>query len=295
MNEVFLNGVFVPPQQALVPVLDRGFLFGDGVYEVIPAYAGRPLRVRQHLQRLENSLHGIGMEPPLAPAAWQTVFTRLLAGGAADHHAPASPAAIPDQSIYVQVTRGAAPVRDHRFPTGVAPTLLALVKPLPPRDPVIAEEGVSAILREDIRWHRCDIKAVSLLAAVLLRQEAAASGAEEALLVRDGLVVEGSTSNLFMVRDGQLVTPPKGPALLPGITRDLVLELAAGAGIPCAERDLPVGALASADELWITSSTREVVPVTRLDGVAVGSGRPGPLWQRMDALYQAAKRAPEAP
>lgn len=284
MNEVFLNGAFVPPEQALVPVLDRGFLFGDGVYEVIPAYAGRPRRVLQHLQRLEHSLRGIGMAPPLTPAAWQAVFARLLAGGNAD-----AGATIPDQSIYVQVTRGVAPVRDHRFPEGGTPTLLALAKPLPPRDPAIATQGVSAILREDIRWQRCDIKAISLLAAVLLRQEAAAAGVEEALLVRNGLLVEGSTSNLFVVRDGQLVTPPKGPALLAGITRDLVLDLAAGAGIPTIERDLPVQELAQVDELWITSSTREVVPVTCVDGIAVGSGRPGPWWHRMDALYQASK------
>lgn len=283
MDAVYLNGRFVAPDQAQVSVMDRGFLFGDGVYEVIPAYGGRPLRCAEHLARLDNSLRGIGMPNPLTAAAWMEVLAQLLAAGPGD--APDG-----DQALYVQVTRGAAPTRDHRFPEAVEPTVLAMARPLRAREPRIAEAGVAAILCEDIRWQRCDLKTTALIAAVLLRQQAAEADAEEAILVRGGLVVEGSTSNLFVVRAGELVTPPKGPALLPGITRDLVLELARADGIPCVERDLAEAELRSADEIWITSSTREVMPVTRLDGGAVGEGRPGPLWRRIDARYQGYKQ-----
>jgi D-alanine transaminase len=278
MGEIYLNGEFVPPEQAVVSVLDRGFLFGDGVYEVIPAYAGKPLRAREHLQRLERSLRAIGMQAPRSPAQWEPVFLRLLSS-------------VPDadQAIYLQVTRGAAPTRDHRFPKESTPTVMAMVKPMKARDPGIAQDGVAAVVREDIRWLRCDIKATALLAAVMLRQEADEAGVEEAILVRDGLALEGSTSNLFIVLDGVLITPPKGRLLLPGITRDLVLELADRAGLPSREADVPVAALHDAEEVWITSSTREVMPVTRIDGRPVGAGRPGAYWKRIDDQYQAFK------
>ncbi|MEA3639023.1 MAG: aminotransferase class IV [Lamprobacter sp.] len=275
MNELYLNGAFVAPEQARISVMDRGFLFGDGVYEVIPAYAGRPLREREHLQRLDNSLKGIGLAPPLSPPEWSLIFQRLLSS---------TPKA--DQALYLQVTRGVAPNRDHRFPSQPVPTVLAMTKPMKPRDLAVAERGVEAVTRDDIRWLRCDIKATALLAAVLLRQSAEEAGAEEAILVRDGLALEGSTSNLFIVREGRLVTPPKGPLLLAGITRDLVLELADVAGIPHVERNIEIQELRRADEVWISSSTREVMPVTRLDGALVGSGQPGPLWQRIDRCYQ---------
>ncbi|MBK5931943.1 D-amino acid aminotransferase [Halochromatium salexigens] len=275
MNEIYLNGAFVAPEQAMISVMDRGFLFGDGVYEVIPAYAGRPLRAAEHLQRLENSLRGIGLQAPLSLPEWSNIFVRLLA---------AEPKM--DQALYLQVTRGAAPTRDHRFPAQPAPTVMAMAKPMKARDRAVVEAGVAVVTRDDIRWLRCDIKSTSLLAAVLLRQSAQEAGAEEAILVRDGLALEGSTSNLFIVRDGQLMTPPKGPLLLAGITRDLVLELARAAKIPIQERDIAVEALRQADEVWISSSTREVMPVTQLDDKPLGSGRPGPLWRRVDALYQ---------
>jgi D-alanine transaminase len=278
MHEIYLNGAFVAPEQATVSVLDRGFLFGDGVYEVIPAYGGRPLREREHLQRLENSLREIQLAPPLAAAQWSAIFQRLLA---------AVPSA--DHSLYLQVTRGPSPVRDHRFPSAPAPTVMAMAKPLKPRDPMVMEQGVAAVIRDDIRWLRCDIKSTALMAAVLLRQAAAEAGAEEAILVRDGWALEGSTSNLFVVREGRLITPPKGTLLLAGITRDLVLELAALVGIPIEERDLGIDELRTADEVWISSSTREVMPVTLLDGQPVGAGRPGPWWRRVDAAYQDVK------
>jgi D-alanine transaminase len=275
MKELYLNGTFVAPEQAMISVMDRGFLFGDGVYEVIPAYAGRLLRELEHLQRLEKSLRGIGLEPPLSAADWSRIFQRLL-----------SPTPAADQAIYLQVTRGVAPSRDHRFPATPVPTVMAMAKPMSQRDPAIAERGVEAVTRDDIRWLRCDIKATALLAAVLLRQSAEQAGAEEAILIRDGVALEGSTSNLFIVRQGRLITPPKGPLLLAGITRDLVLELAGIARIPSEERDIAVDELRTAEEVWISSSTREVMPVTRLDGVLVGSGRPGPLWQVIDNCYQ---------
>jgi D-alanine transaminase len=278
-QELYLNGRFVPPEQATLSVMDRGFLFGDGVYEVIPAYGGVPRREDAHLRRLGNSLRGIRLPPPLTDDAWSAVFRRLLA--------PATRAeTAANQSIYVQVTRGAAPARDHRFPAEALPTVLAMVKPLKPRAPSVAEQGVAAIVCDDFRWGRCDIKSVALLAAVLLRQEAHEADAEEAILVRDGRAVEGSTSNLFVVSDGRLLTPPPSRYLLAGITRELTLELARGAGIDCEERDISLDALRAADEIWLTSSTREVMPVTRLDGASVGNGVPGPLWRRIDTLYQ---------
>jgi len=287
MSEIYLNGRFVPPEQALVSVMDRGFLFGDGVYEVIPTYGGVPRRADLHLRRLANSLRGIRLPAPLGDAEWDEVFRQLLSG--AEREARAAGEAPRDHYIYLQVTRGAAPVRDHRFPAEAAPTVLAMAKPLRPRSGLIAEQGVAAVLRDDIRWGRCDIKSVALLAAVLLRQDASEQDADEAILVRDGLAVEGSTSNLFVVRDGELLTPPTGPALLAGVTRALTLELARDAGLRCRECDIHAESLRGADEIWITSSTREIMPVTRLDGATVGAGTPGPVWRQLDALYQTMK------
>jgi D-alanine transaminase len=273
VSEIYFNGEFVPQEAARVSVMDRGFLFGDGVYELVPAYGGRARRLDAHLQRLDRSLAAIGLANPLTEAQWREVMDVLLAGGA-------------DCSIYVQVTRGPAPERDQRFPTEVHPTVLAMARPLKPRGADLAETGIAAITRPDLRWQRCDIKAISLLATVLARQEAEELGAEEAILMRDGFAHEGSSSNLFVVRAGEVSTPPLGPNLLAGITRGLILDLAHRAGIPCQERELTSAQLTDADEIWISSSLREVLPVTRLDGVPVGSGMPGPLWARMDGLYQ---------
>jgi D-alanine transaminase len=274
MANVYLNGEYLPLEQARIPVLDRGFLFGDGVYEVIPAYGGRLFRLDEHLERLDNSLRTIRIDPPHEHGRWREILQRLVAGGEGD------------QSVYLQVTRGAHHKRDHAIPPGLTPTVFAMATPIPPPDPAIAERGVQAVTREDIRWHRCDIKAVTLLAAVLLRQEAAEEGAIEAILVRDDLATEGAASNLFIVLDGVIVTPPKGADLLPGITRDLVLELAAEHGLAHREGPITRRELAQADEVWLTSSTREVMPVTRLDGSPVGDGRPGPVWRRVVGLYR---------
>jgi D-alanine transaminase len=274
-NPVYLNGEFLPLSEARISVLDRGFLFGDGVYEVIPAYGGRPFRLAEHLQRLQRSLDAIRLNNPYSDGDWRRLLQQLLARTPGE-----------DQGIYLQITRGAAPKRDHAIPAGVAPTVFAMCSPILPPSPQIAAEGIDAVSREDSRWLRCDIKAITLLANVLLRAQAADEDALEAILIRDGQVTEGAASNLFLVRDGRIATPPKSELLLAGITRDLILELAQAQGLPWEERPIAAAELVQADELWLSSSTRELLPVTRLDGQAVANGRPGPIWQQMNGYYQ---------
>ncbi|WP_456374538.1 D-amino acid aminotransferase [Thiolapillus sp.] len=275
---LYLNGEYIAEDQARVSVMDRGFLFGDGVYEVIPAYAGLPFRLEEHLQRLNQSLAAIHMASPLDNAQWSEILHRLLQQRGSE-----------DQQIYLQITRGAYGKRLHAIPEEVQPTIMAMASPINRRDPQLVKQGMSVITLEDIRWQRCDIKAITLLANILAQNQAREEGAHEAILVRDGLANEGTASNLFMVRDGLIITPPKSTHLLPGITRDLVLELAADAGLPYAEASISVEELENADELWITSSTKEVMPVTCLNGKPVANGHPGPMWEKMDALYSACK------
>jgi len=276
--KVYLNGRFLPQDQACVPVTDRGFLFGDSVYEVIPAYGGAPLRLEQHLARLDRSLAAIHMTNPLSHPQWGEVLAGLLA------QLPGE-----DQQLYIQITRGAPPERKHAIPEGLAPTVLATTRALPGRDPALVQQGITAITLDDIRWQRCDIKATTLLANVLAHRHAREEGADEAILVRDGQALEGTASNLFMVSHGLLITPPTGNCILPGITRDLVLELAEEEGIPYAEAAIATADLEQAEEIWLTSSTREIRPVTRLNGKPVGDGVPGPQWRRMDQLLDAYK------
>ncbi len=278
MDRVYLDGRFVPADQACVPVTDRGLLFGDSVYEVIPAYGGRPFRLEQHLARLRRSLAAIRMSDPLDDARWRAIVEELCADADGE-----------DRSVYLQITRGDQPTRAHRIPERVTPRVIAFAAPIATRDPRIAEQGIAAITRPDIRWARCDIKATTLLANVLAQAEALEKGAEDAIFLRDGQATEGTASNLFIVLDGLLITPPNGTCLLPGITRDLVLELARDAGIAHTEAAIAEADLRRAEEIWLTSSTREIAPVVRLDGEPVGEGRPGPHWRRMDALFQAAK------
>lgn len=279
MAIVYLNGAFIPEEQAQVSVWDRGFVFGDGVYEVIPVYGGRAFRLGEHLDRLRQSLAGVRIADPLDVAAWTRLFEELIVrnGGG-------------DLAIYLQVTRGVAK-RDHAFPVGVTPTVFAAAQPMKPLPASLGADGVTAVTAQDIRWQYCHIKAITLLANVLLRQQAVDAGAAEAILLRDGQATEGAASNVFVVLDGLLVTPPKGPFILPGITRDLVLEIARANGVPCREATITEAELRSAQEVWLTSSTREILPVTQLDGVSVGNGRPGPLWARLIALYQTYKEA----
>ena len=270
--KAYLNGAFLPLAEAQVPVLDRGFLFGDGVYEVIPIYGGRPLRLKEHLVRLSRSLEAIGMSPPLDESAWAEIIAELVEGAE-------------DQQVYIQVTRGPQPKRDHTIPAVVSPTVFAMCTPIAP----IPVGGIAAVTVEDLRWDRCDIKAITLLANILLRQRALDQGATEAIIVRDGSALEGAASNLFVVRDGALTTPPNGPTILPGITRDLVIEVARGVGLSVTEETLSLDDLMRADEIWLTSSTREILPVIALDGRPVGSGEPGPVWRRVLEAYQVFK------
>ncbi|HHJ81373.1 MAG TPA: D-amino acid aminotransferase [Candidatus Tenderia electrophaga] len=276
---VYLNGKFLPQDQAFVPVMDRGFVFGDGVYEVIPVYGGRLFRLDEHLRRLNDSLAGIRLNNPMSAGEWTGILNRIVAENGAG-----------EQSVYLQLTRGHAP-RDHGFPEDTQATIFISSSPLTPVADELLKNGVAAISLEDIRWKYCHIKAIALLPNILLRQQAIEAGAQEAILIRDGLITEGAASNLFMVKDGLIKTPAKGPFLLPGITRDLVLELAAANNIQYQEGSFGLDELQQADEIWLSSSTKEVLPVTRLDDKAVGNGQPGPVWQRMRRLYQDYKQA----
>jgi D-alanine transaminase len=278
LKTVYLNGEFVAADEAKVSVFDRGFLLGDGVYEVIPVYQGHCFQLAGHLRRLQNSLDGVRMKNPMSSSQWQNIIEQLIEknGGG-------------DQSVYLQVTRGVAP-RDHTFPEGVEPSAFVMSNPLKPVPEFYKTEGIKAITVPDIRWMNCHIKAITLLPNSLLRQQAQDVGAQEALLIRDDYLTEGSASNAYAVIDGAIHTAPKDARVLPGITRDVVEQLAKQAGIAFIEQPVSEAALRKADEIWISSSTREVVPVTTLDGQAVGTGKPGPVWQQIDALYQQFKQ-----
>jgi D-alanine transaminase len=271
---VYLNGRFLPIEQASVPVLDRGFIFGDGVYEVIPVYSRRPFRLDEHLRRLQNSLDGIRLTNPHSSGEWSRLIRELIRMNADE-----------DQSVYLHVTRGVAK-RDHPFPVGAVPTVFMMSNPLVTPDAALVEHGVAAISAVDNRWGRCNIKAISLLPNVLLRQLAVDAGVNETVLFRDGILTEGTASNIFAVERGTILAPPKDHTMLPGITYDLVLELAAANGIPAQVGKFEESRIRDADELWLTSSTREVLAITTLDGRPIGNGQPGPLFRKMVALYQ---------
>ncbi len=276
-NNVFLNGEYIAGDQARVSVFDRGFIFGDGIYEVIPVYGGRPFRLPQHLQRLQSNLNAIHISNPHSIAEWSDITSTLIKEIDA-----------PDQAIYLQITRGVAP-RDHAYPDNTTPTVFAYSKALGYPNEAELNNGVSAITTADIRWRRCDIKAIALLGNVILRQQAVEQGAAEAILLHNNHVTEGAASNIFIVKDNILYTPPKNEQILPGITRDLVVNLATTNNIECREASVPVDLLRSADEVWLTSSTKEVLPVVRIDSVDVGNGKPGPLHKQIVKLYQAYK------
>ncbi len=271
---IYLNGEFMPIENAVIPVLDRGFIFGDGVYEVIPVYSRLPFRLGGHLERLQASLDSIRLDNPHEDNTWRELLDRLI-----ELNEPE------DQSLYLQVTRGVAR-RDHAFPAKTNPTVFIMSSPLLPPTPDQIENGVGAITAHDNRWERCNVKSTSLLPNVLLRQLAVDAGCAETLLVRDGRLTEGSASNAFVVSDGIILAPPKSNLMLPGITYELVLELAAANNVAHEVRNISEAELASADEIWITSSSREVLPVTTLNGQPVNDGRPGPVFKRMHGLYQ---------
>ncbi len=275
---IYLNGAYMPLADARIPILDRGFIFGDGVYEVIPVYSRQAFRLNEHLRRLQHSLDGIRLANPHTPAEWQGIIEQVVAGNPWN-----------DQSVYLQITRGVAP-RDHAFPKNTPPTVFVMSNPLTAPPAELRQTGVSAVTALDNRWLRCDIKSTALLANVLLRQLAVDAGAAETLLLREGYLTEGAASNIFAVKNGVLLAPPKDHRVLPGITYDVVLELAQQHGIPHEVREISEAEVRSADELWLTSSTKEVLPITQLDGVPVANGQPGPIYAAMYGYYQDFKR-----
>lgn len=277
---VYLNGQFLPLADAHIPVLDRGFIYGDGVYELVPLYHRQPFRMAQHLARLQHSLDGIRLPNPHTALQWEALIREL---------AEKQPMA--DQAVYLQVTRGVAR-RDHPFPAGVSPTVFMMSNPLalPSREQV--ERGVAVITAEDNRWQRCDLKTTSLIGNVLMRQLAVDQGAVETVMFRDGLLTEASASNVLVVRAGTVLAPPKDHLILPGITYDATLEFTRDAGVPLDVRKVTREEALTADEMWLSSSSKEVLAITRLDGVPFAGGAPGPVFRRVWEAFQARKPRP---
>jgi len=276
-NKVYLNGSYLPLSKAKVSVLDRGFLFGDGVYEVIPAYNGHLFRFEDHLARLDNSLNNIRLGLSYSSEKWQEILQPLLA----QNHR--------DQYIYLQITRGVAPNRDHAFPAQAVPTVFAMCSDIKHFED--REKGVKAVTMDDSRWDLCNVKATTLLANILLRQQAVEQGCAEAILVKNGYVTEGAASNIFAVIDDVLMTPAQSGDILPGITRDVIIELARENDIAVSENVIALAALQTASEIWVTSSTREILPVVELDGIKLAEGQSGPVWQTMNQLFQQYKQS----
>ncbi|MBC7779639.1 MAG: D-amino acid aminotransferase [Proteobacteria bacterium] len=274
---VHLNGEFMPIEEAKISPLDRGFIFGDGVYEVIPVYGKRPFRMIEHLQRMQRSMDKIGLANPHSIERWEALCNELI------ERTPH-----PDQGVYIQVTRGVAP-RDHAFPKNVTPTVFMMSNPMRKPPPEWHTDGAAAITANDDRWFNNDIKSTALLGNVLARQKSAEVGAVETILLRDGMLTEASSSNVLIVADGVIASPPKSNLLLPGTTFDVTIELARKHGMAHELRAITEAQLRAADEIWVTSATKEVLPITLLDGKPVGTGRPGPVWKTIHAHYQAFK------
>src|SRR6201987_5644105 len=271
----YLNGEYLPLTEARISPLDRGFLYADAVYEVMPVYGGRPFRFAAHTERLARSLAGISMEDPHTREEWRAIIGALIArnGGG-------------DQYVYWQVTRGAQLGRTHAPLPHIARTVFAFCAPWPPPPADLLEKGISCVTAADTRWARCDIKSTALLANVLLRQLSVEAGAAETILLRDGELTEASASAVHVVLGGEVLMPPNSRRILPSTTRGAVEEVAARAAIACRVQPITESQLRAADELWISAATREVQPVTLLDGHRIGSGRPGPLWRRVYAEFQ---------
>lgn len=268
----YLDGEFLPLQDARISPLDRGFLFADSVYEVLPVFEKRMFRFREHFDRLARSLAEIEIPSPLTHVQWHDVLNELVRrnGGS-------------DMYLYAQVTRGMEFGRNHAFPNDVRPTVFAFASPLPTLTEKDRAAGLSAITVEDFRWGRCDIKSTMLLANVLMKQRAAEAGAQEALIVRDGEVLEGASTSVFVVKNGRVMTPPNSRRILPGTTRDVALELVPGTNLEI--RRIALEDLRRADEVWISAATRDVLPITKIDGAPVGSGNPGPIWQSVSGAF----------
>jgi len=274
MSLVYLNGEFKPIEEASISVLDRGFTFGDGVYEVIPIFNRKIFRFSEHIMRLENSLREIYMSNPLKENEWRDIFNKLI-----------DSLELANQSIYLQITRGVSR-RDHDISIADKPTVFAMSRPLETNN---FSSGIKAITHEDIRWQLCNIKAITLLPSILLRHKAKEQEARETILIRDKYVTEGAASNVFVCTDDKILTPPRTGHVLSGITRDLIVEILMHNDLPIVEGSISESKLLSAGEIWVTSSTWEIVPVVELDDKLVGNGKPGPLWKQANKLYQGFK------
>lgn len=272
----FVNGHFMPLAQATVPVEDRGYQFGDGVYEVVRTYQGKPFQLEAHLVRLERSAEAIGIAVPYPRPEWERLITEGL-----------QQARYGESKIYVQLTRGVAP-RDHAFPVGASPTSVMTIRELHPLPASVHQAGVEAVTMDDLRWGRCDIKSVNLLPNIMARQRAKEAGAFEAIFLREGLVTEGSVSNVMVVRDGRLFTAPESPRILSGVTRKLVLELARKEGLSIEERSVTIDELRRADEVFLTGTTVEVLAVVQVDKNTIGAGIPGPVARQLGLCFQRA-------
>ena len=275
----YLDGDYLPLAEARISPLDRGFLFGDGAYEVMPVYGGRPFRLEAHCARLTRSLAELRMRDPLSQGQWREIFSSLIerSGGG-------------DQYLYWQVTRGTERGRAHAPLPDLPRTIFAFSSPLAAVSSVVLEKGLACVTAADTRWARCDIKSTALLANVLLRQLAVDAGAAETILLRDGLLTDASASAVHVVIGGELRTPPNSREILPSTTRTVVEELAARAGVPWRAAAVSEAELRGAEEIWISAATREVQPVTTLDGRPVGGGRPGAAWRRVYEEFQSWKR-----
>ena len=276
---VYLNGALTPIADAKVSVLDRGFIFGDGIYEVIPIYARRMFRAKHHMARLFRSLAAISIPNPHTEAEWMALIEQVAAGHPAD-----------DQMVYLQITRGVAK-RAHAFPANITPTVFIMTNPIVLPTPAVRAAGVACVSMEDKRWLRCEIKSVSLLGNVLAAQHAVENDATESIQFRDGFLTEASSSNVWLVKDGVLMGPPKDNLILEGIRYGLIEELCAAGGIPLQARRITREEVFAADEVLLSSATKEVLPVTSLDGQPIGKGKPGLIYDKLYAAYQAAKAA----
>jgi D-alanine transaminase len=282
----FLNGEFTRLREAKISVMDRGFVFGDGVYEVVPAYAGRPFRFEHHMARLDRSLGELRIANPMSPAQWRELVDRLLADFA---KVLAQPAAQTDQLVYLQVTRGVA-MRDHAMLPGLTPTVFAMSNRITPPSAADRANGVACVTADDFRWKKAHIKSVSLLGSVMARQISVDAGASETVMFRDGFLSEAASANVWVASGGSVLGPPKDNLVLEGIRYGLIEELCRAAGIGFALRRVTRDEVFAADELLLSNASKEIVAVTTLDGKPIGTGRPGPIYEKLYAGYQRAKQ-----
>lgn len=276
MQLVYLNGKFIPISEATVSVLDRGFLFGDGVYEVVPVYHGKPFRLDEHLARLQHSLQAILLPEKVANEQIKAAILELL---------QKNNITVGDHSIYIQITRGAAAERDFHFSSSLEPTIFIAHKAVQSLSFTELQRGKNAITLEDIRWKYCHIKSISLLPSILLYQQVYAQNCYEGILLRDGYAIEGISSNIFIVKNNTIITPPLSAENLSGVTRDLILQIMQQNNIQYREQSITAEQLLQADEVWISSSTRGIMPITSLNAKVVNSGKAGPVWECVAKLY----------